>query len=336
MKLTILSSGTWGTALAIILAKAGHEVTVQCYTEEELKMLSVDRIHKNLPGAIVPDEIEFTMDIHAAVKDAKIIICAAPSIFVRSTIARIKDDVKKEQIIVSVAKGIEEKTLYTMSEVIEDELTTGNPVVALSGPTHAEEVALSIPTLIVSASKDPEAAKKVQELFSGTCIRTYTNSDIKGVEICGALKNIIALACGISDGLGYGDNSKAAIITRGLAEISRLGLKMGCSLETFSGLSGVGDLIVTCTSRHSRNYNCGHFIGEGIEPEEAIKKVGMVVEGINAIRPALKLTEKYEVELPITNGVNAVIFEKYKPDEVVKKLFERSLKSELQYEKTIL
>jgi len=243
----------------------------------------------------------------------------------------IEDYIKDNQIIVDVAKGIEPDTLFTLTQVIDDEIKNKTvKYVALSGPTHAEEVSRDMPTTIVSACQDIEVAKLVQEFFSSSFMRVYTNTDIKGIEICGALKNIIALATGISRGLGYGDNATAALVTRGLAELSRLGTAIGCSPYTFSGLTGMGDLIVTCTSIHSRNNNAGFLIGQGMSPDEAVKKVGMVVEGINAIPAALKLADKYNVDLPIIFAVNDIINGDVSPQYAVNSLFNRELKAEVE------
>ena len=276
----------------------------------------------------IPESIEFSKDIEETCKDKNIILFAVPSVYVRSTSKLITSFVKSYQIIVNVAKGIERGTLKTMSEVIIEEIPYVE-VVALSGPTHAEEVARDIPTTIVAAHEDIIVAQKIQEIFYTPVFRVYTNTDVKGVELCGALKNIIALATGISTGLGYGDNTKAAIITRGLAEIEKLGLKMGCLSETFSGLAGMGDLIVTATSKHSRNNRCGYLIGQGYDPQEAIKQVGMVVEGINAIPAAMELAKKYDIEMPIINAVNEIINHGINPKNVVSKLMGRDFKSEL-------
>ena len=256
---------------------------------------------------------------------------AVPSVFVRQTARKCKDYIKDNQIIVDVAKGIEPDTLFTLTQVINDEIKNKTvKYVALSGPTHAEEVSRDMPTTIVSACQDIEVAKLVQEFFSSSFMRVYTNTDIKGIEICGALKNIIALATGISRGLGYGDNATAALVTRGLAELSRLGTAIGCSPYTFSGLTGMGDLIVTCTSIHSRNNNAGFLIGQGMSPDEAVKKVGMVVEGINAIPAALKLADKYNVDLPIIFAVNDIINGDVSPQYAVNSLFNRELKAEVE------
>lgn len=256
------------------------------------------------------------------------VIIAVPSPFVRGTSEAVKPYLRASQIIACVAKGLEEGTLFTMSEIIEDVLGTEFPIVALSGPTHAEEVAHDMATLIVAASKDAAAAKTVQKMFQNTCIRPYTNDDVKGVELCGAVKNVIALACGIAVGLGYGDNTKAALMTRGIAEIKRVGQALGCKPETFLGLAGVGDLIVTATSDHSRNNRCGKLIGAGVPVEEAKAQIGMVVEGINALTGVKELAEKYQIEMPITFATYEIVFGGKDPKEVAAAVWNRTLKSE--------
>ena len=335
MKIGVLGAGTWGMALARMLANDSYDVTVWSAIEDEIDELDRNRVHKNLPGMIVPDSIVFTKDIEEVCKDKKILLFAVPSVYVRSTTEKARDYIPDGQVIVDVAKGIEAATLFTMSQVIEDALNDGKhnnvKVVALSGPTHAEEVAKDLPTTIVSASRDEESAKLVQDIFMNTCMRVYTNDDVLGVELCGALKNIMALAAGISAGLGYGDNAKAAIITRGMVEMTRLGLAMGAKQETFAGLAGVGDLIVTATSMHSRNNRCGMLIGQGVKPDEAVKQVGMVVEGINALPAAMKLMDKYKVEMPITMMVNAVANEKIDPSSAVSALMSRDKKNEMNF-----
>ena len=332
MNISILAAGTWGTALAVALS-AQHRVTIWSISEEEIRALRETHKHKNLPGMVIPDSVLLTTDLQKAVTDADIVIVATPSIFVRSTVTSMKPYLNERQIIACVAKGIEAGTHFTMTEIIEDVLKSRNPTVALSGPTHAEEVAVGLPTLIVSASEDLEAAKTVQSIFAGTCIRPYTNCDVRGVELCGALKNIVALACGIAAGLGYGDNAKAAIITRGMAEIRRLGLAMGASEATFSGLAGIGDLIVTATSMHSRNNRCGMLIGQGRKPEDAVREVGMVVEGINALPAAMELSRKLQVEMPICEAVNKVIGGE-DPARIVQELMARDRKDEITGERT--
>ena len=314
----ILGSGTWGVALARLLERNGHRVTVWSKFPREAEMLADSRTHPNLPGLTISPDIIFTSDARVACEGKDMLLFAVPSVFVRATAALAAPFIPDGQIIVDVAKGIEPDTLLTMTEVIRDELRKDGrheqvKLVALSGPTHAEEVALDMPTAIVSACTDMAVAEAVQDVFmkgrhpNSPCMRTYTNADVLGVELCGALKNIMALAAGISTGLGYGDNAKALLITRGMAEITRLGLAMGCSEQTFYGLAGIGDLIVTATSVHSRNNRCGMLIGQGMKAEEAVRAVGMVVEGINALPAAMQLAERYQVEMPIAAGVNAVV-----------------------------
>lgn len=330
----VLGAGTWGMALARMLSNSGNEVMVWSALEREVDELSAKRVHPNLPGMRIPDAVRFTKSLEEVCAGQDILLFAVPSVFVRSTAAKAAPYIPDGQIIVDVAKGIEAETLLTMTEVIADELhkNGGHPnakLVALSGPTHAEEVALDLPTTIVSACADMAAAELVQDVFMNTCMRVYTNPDIKGVELCGALKNIMALGAGISVGLGYGDNARAALITRGMAEITRLGLAMGCMEQTFSGLAGIGDLIVTATSVHSRNNKAGRLIGEGRTPEQAVKEVGMVVEGINALPAAIELARRYQVEMPIVDAVNAVIKEGVDPASAVRTLMERDRKTEI-------
>ena len=304
----VLGAGTWGMALARMLCLSGHRVTVWSALPQEIDQLSATRRHPNLPGMEIPEAVAFTKDIAEVCREKDILLFAVPSVFVRSTARAAAPFVKDHQIIVDVAKGIEADTLFTMTQIIGDEIK--NPavkLVALSGPTHAEEVAKDLPTTIVSACHDLQTAELVQEVFSGTCMRVYTNEDVLGVELCGAMKNIMALGSGIALGLGYGDNAKAALITRGMAEITRLGTAMGCDNRTFYGLAGVGDLIVTATSVHSRNNRCGMLLGQGVAPQEAVKQVGMVVEGIHALAAAMRLMEKYQVDMPIVRAVNAVV-----------------------------
>ena len=328
MKIGVIGAGTWGMALSRMLYNTGSAVTVWSALPEEIDQLSRDRRQKNLPGMVIPDGVEFTKSMEAVCAGRDILLFAVPSVFVRGTARQAAPFVPDGQIIVDVAKGMEPVTLKTMSEIIRDEIPAAR-VVALSGPTHAEEVAQDLPTTIVSACEDHEAAMFVQRVFMNTCMRVYTNTDVKGVELCGALKNVMALAAGISAGIGYGDNAKAALITRGLAEIERLGEKMGCQRATFSGLAGMGDLIVTATSRHSRNNRCGFLIGQGLSPQEAIKQVGMVVEGVNAIPAAMTLARKYDVEMPIVTAVDAVVNHGANPRDEVYGLMTRDPKTEL-------
>ena len=329
-KIGVLGAGTWGMALARMLQLSGNEVTVWSALEREVEEFSATRRHPNLPGMEIPEEIRFTKDMEEVCRDKEILLFAVPSPFVRATARKAAKYVKDNQIIVDVAKGIEADTLFTMTQIIADELK--NPavkLVALSGPTHAEEVAKDLPTTIVSACEDLAAAERVQQVFGNTCMRVYTNDDVLGVELCGAMKNIMALASGVALGLGYGDNTKAALITRGMAEITRLGIAMGCKPQTFAGLAGIGDLIVTATSVHSRNNRCGLLLGQGIAPQDAIKQVGMVVEGINALPAAMRLAEKYQVEMPLAAAVIAVVNTGADPREAVANLMARDQTTEV-------
>ena len=333
-KIGILGAGTWGMALARMLCVSGNDVLVWSALGQEIDNLSTTRVHPNLPGMKIPQELKFTKSMEEVCTDKDILMFAVPSVFVRGTAAKARPYVADGQIIVDVAKGVEPDTLMTMTEILADELgKEGGPkgvrLVALSGPTHAEEVAVDMPTTIVSASPDEEAARYVQEVFNNTCMRVYTNPDIKGVELSGAMKNVIALGVGISTGLGYGDNARAALITRGIAEIARLGVAMGCNVHTFAGLAGIGDLIVTATSMHSRNNRAGILIGKGKSPAEAVKEVGMVVEGMNALPAALELAEKYQVEMPIVQTVDAIVNHGMSAAEAVRALMDRGLKNEL-------
>ena len=328
-KIGVLGAGTWGMALARMLCNSGHHVTIWSALPQEVEEFSATRRHPNLPGMEIPEAIVFTKNMAEVCTGMDILLFAVPSPFVRSTAKAAAPYIPDGQIIVDVAKGIEAETLLTMTGIIADELK--NPsvkLVALSGPTHAEEVARDLPTTIVSACEDPAVAELVQDVFWGTCMRVYTNEDVLGVELSGAMKNIMALASGIALGLGYGDNTKAAIMTRGIAEIARLGAAMGCNSQTFLGLAGIGDLIVTATSVHSRNNRCGMLLGQGVAPQEAVKQVGMVVEGINALPAAMRLAEKYRVEMPIVAAVNAVVAGKLAPAEAVQRLMSREKKSE--------
>ena len=333
-KIGVLGAGTWGMALARMLTVSGNEVQVWSAIEAEVDNLSTTRVHPNLPGMKIPAELQFTKSIEEVCTGKDVLLFAVPSVFVRGTTAKARPYIPDGQILVDVAKGMEPDTLYTMTEVIADELNRdGGPkncrLVALSGPTHAEEVALDLPTTIVSACPDDEAARFVQDVFSNTCMRVYTNPDIKGVELSGALKNVIALGVGISTGLGYGDNARAALITRGIAEIARLGVAMGCNIHTFAGLAGIGDLIVTATSMHSRNNRAGILIGKGESPEQAVKEVGMVVEGINALPAAMELAAKYNVEMPIVQTVNAIVKEGMSASDALRTLMDRNRKNEM-------
>ena len=329
-KIGVLGAGTWGMALARMLQLSGNEVTVWSALEREVEEFSATRRHPNLPGMEIPEGIRFTKNIEEVCRDKEILLFAVPSPFVRATARKAAPYVKDGQIIVDVAKGIEADTLFTMTQIIADELKNESvKLVALSGPTHAEEVAKDLPTTIVSACEDLTVAERVQQVFGNTCMRVYTNDDVLGVELCGAMKNIMALASGVALGLGYGDNTKAALITRGMAEITRLGLAMGCKPQTFAGLAGIGDLIVTATSVHSRNNRCGMLLGQGVPPQEAVKQVGMVVEGINALPAAMRLAMAYGVEMPLATAVNAVVNLGADPKDAVAKLMSRDQTSEV-------
>ena len=326
----VLGAGTWGMALARMLHNNGHKVCIWSALSREVEEFSATRRHPNLPGMEIPADIAFTKEIANVCEGQDILLFAVPSPFVRSTARQAAPYISDGQIIVDVAKGIEADTLLTMTQIIAQEIS--NPtvhLVALSGPTHAEEVAKDLPTTIVSACADMQVAELVQNVFWGTCMRVYTNEDVLGVELCGAIKNVIALAAGIATGLGYGDNAKAALITRGMAEISRLGMAMGCREKTFGGLAGIGDLIVTATSVHSRNNRCGMLIGQGVAVADAIKQVGMVVEGINALPATMALAKKYQVEMPIVEAAYQVVHEGVSPETVVRQLMGRGKKPEL-------
>ena len=331
MKIAVAGAGTWGTALGRILALKGSDVCIWSRFQKETDQLAWTRSHPNLPGTVIPESVSFTSDIAIAASKADYLIMAVPSVYTRQTAKDFAPFVEDGTILISAAKGIESTTLMTLTEVISDEMNHAgktNTVVALSGPTHAEEVARDLPTLIVCACEDMDAAAKVQQLFDGTCIRPYINSDTRGVQICGALKNVEALAVGIARGLGYGDNTCAAMITRGMEEIRRLGLAMGCREKTFFGLAGIGDLIVTATSQHSRNNRAGFLIGQGKTVEEAVREIGMVVEGMNALPAAVALCERFQMDMPLIRAVQAVVDNHANPSDVVKELMNRSLKSE--------
>ncbi len=327
MKTAVVGAGTWGTALAILLIHNGHEVTLWTRSSDSAEEMSRTRRQKNLPEAVLQNEMIITSDIHEALTDKDMIVLAVPSIYVRETAKRMAPFVRHGQVIVSVSKGIEGDSLKTMSDIIEDEIPQSD-VAVLSGPSHAEEVSRFIPTTIVTGARSEKTARFIQDTFMSDCFRVYINPDIKGIEIGGALKNVVALAAGIADGLGYGDNSKAALITRGIAEITRLGVKMGCDIETFQGLSGIGDLIVTCASMHSRNRRAGILIGKGKSYQEAMTEVGQVVEGVYAAKAARQLADKYNVTMPIVSEINEVLFGDKSAEEAVKDLMLRDRRIE--------
>ncbi len=325
---SILGAGTWGCALAIVLSGKGHNVTIWTKIENEAKALNENRKNmKNLPGAELPDEVTVTLDLEEACKDKDILVMAVASPYIRSTAHLISPYVKEKQIIVNVSKGIEDGTLYTLSEVLKEEIPQAD-IAVLSGPSHAEEVSRGVPTTIVVGSTTMETAHFIQDVFMTDVFRVYTSPDIIGIELGGSLKNVIALAAGIVDGLGYGDNTKAALMTRGMAEISRLGMIMGGKIETFAGLSGFGDLFVTCTSKHSRNWNAGYLMGQGKTMDEAMKQVNQVVEGVNSAKAALALARKNNVEMPIVEQINKVLFEDKTAKDALNDLLNRDKRKE--------
>lgn len=327
-KIGILGAGSWGTALAILLHDNGHEVHVWSINEKEVEMLQQTRRHESkLPGVEIPEGIYFTTDMKETMSDKDICVLAVPSPFIRSTCQKMKEYVRAGQIIVNVAKGIEESTLYTLTDIIEEEMPYADACV-LSGPSHAEEVSRRLPTTCVVSARTRKTAEYIQSVFVSPVFRVYISPDMLGIELGGALKNVIALAAGTADGLGYGDNTKAALITRGIAEIARLGIKMGGKPETFYGLTGIGDLIVTCASVHSRNRKAGYLMGKGYTMEAAMDEVKMVVEGVYSAKAALALAKKYQVEMPIVEQVNKVLFEKKNAEEAVKELMLRDKKME--------
>lgn len=328
-KVSVIGSGSWGTALAWLLCNNGHNVTLWSFLEKENDMFVKYRENVDkLPGVKLQESIQFTSDLKEAIEDKELMVLAVPSTAVRSTARNMKEFVKPGQIIVDVAKGVEESTLMIMTDIIEQEIPQAN-VAVLSGPSHAEEVGKGLPTTIVAAAHDMETAEHIQNMFMSPVFRVYTSQDMLGVEIGAALKNVVALAAGIADGLGFGDNTKAALITRGIAEISRLGIAMGAKASTFTGLSGIGDLVVTCASVHSRNRKAGVLMGQGYSMQEAMDEVHMVVEGVYSAKAAAKLAEKYNVEMPIVSAVNQILFEGKSASSAVLDLMLRVKKEEV-------
>ena len=328
VKTGVIGAGSWGTALAILLNENGNEVTLWSHRESEAEKIRRTRcLASKLPDVVIPEEITVTSNLEEAVRDKEVLVLVVPSTCVRETAMKMRPYVKEGTVIVSASKGVEESTLMTMTDIIEEQIPQAEAAV-LSGPSHAEEVARGLPTTCVAGAGREETARFLQHLFMSPCFRVYISSDMLGIELGGALKNVIALAAGIADGLGYGDNAKAALITRGMVEIGRLGIKMGGKQETFSGLTGIGDLIVTCASMHSRNRRAGILLGKGYSMEEAMKEVNMVVEGVYSAKSALKLAKKYEVELPIIEQVNHVLFDGKDPKTAVGDLMLRDPKLE--------
>ncbi|WP_097025567.1 NAD(P)H-dependent glycerol-3-phosphate dehydrogenase [Clostridium peptidivorans] len=326
--ITFLGGGSFGTALAIMMAKKGFDVLVWDRNHKTIDDINNKRENINyLPGVVVSHNVYATLNLEEALEKSKYIVLSVPSQAIREVASKIRPYLKKDSIIISIAKGIEEDSGKRLSEVIREEMPD-NGIVILSGPSHAEEVALDIPTAVVASSEDMNYAKEIQNIFMTSKFRVYTNADLIGVEIGGAVKNIIALAAGISDGIGFGDNAKAALMTRGMSEIVRIGEKLGGKAETFSGLTGFGDLIVTCTSMHSRNRRAGILIGKGVAPDEAVKEIGMVVEGIKACKAFYNLKEKLDISMPITDVLYKVVFEGKDPKYGVYELMSRDKKEE--------
>lgn len=326
--ITVLGGGTWGVALAVLLDSNGHNVTIWSALEKEINDLKETHTHKGLPGAVIPESISYTLDHAVAATDKDLIIMAVASSFTRRTAKAFAPFIKDGQRIVTVAKGIEEETLMTQTQIVESEIPNAKLAV-LSGPSHAEEVSRMLPTTVVVGSEDIKNAENIADLFMRDVFRVYTSTDVLGIELGGSIKNVIALAAGISDGLGYGDNAKAAIITRGIAEMSRLGTAMGGKEATFAGLTGIGDLIVTCDSMHSRNRRAGILIGQGKTMQEAMDEVQQIVEGVYSAKAAKALADKYQISMPIVEQVNQVLFENKPALQAFNDLMGRERKNEI-------
>ena len=325
-KIAIIGSGSWGMALAIYLAKQGNEIKVWSFSEEERDLINNEKKCKFLPNAEIPEGVYCSTDMEKVLEDTELVLHVTPSKFTRNVIKQYKPYIKNQGVIIC-SKGFEATSLKTLDDVAREELPNSR-IGVLSGPSHAEEVSILIPTALVAASDDKELADEVVEIFKSEKMRMYTSKDVKGVELGGALKNIIAFCAGIAAGLGLGDNTFAALVTRGLVEISRLGVAIGGNKDTFYGLTGLGDLIVTCASMHSRNRRAGMLIGQGKTIEETKKEVGMTIESIDNIEVAYKLAKKYNIEVPIINAVYQVLYEKLDPKEAVTVLMTRDLKEE--------
>lgn len=329
-KIGVLGGGSWGTALAMVLANKGYEVTMWLRNKEQAEEMNKTRMNeKYLPGTVLPSNLKVISDLEEAIKNKNALVLSMGTHGIRDVLEKAKGFIEPNQIIVNVSKGIENGTLLRISEIVESIIPSSKYAI-LSGPSHAEEVCKDMPTTLVSASKDKDVAEYIQDLFITPTFRVYTNPDVVGVELGGSLKNIIALGAGISDGLGYGDNTKAALMTRGISEMARLGEKMGADISTFSGLSGIGDLIVTCTSMHSRNRRAGILIGKGMKVEDAIKEVGMVVEGIKTTKSTYELSKKYNIDMPITEEIYKVLYEGEDVSGSVLNLMVRDKKHEME------
>lgn len=330
MKITLCGGGSWGTAIARLLSNKGHELNFYIRNKEVIEDIRKNKENtKYLPGAKFEKEINLTNNLDSVLEDIDVFIIAVPTSSIREVLTSIKGKISKDVIIVNLSKGIEVESLDRISE-ISSEILKDNPFVALSGPSHAEEVGKDIPTTLVASSENLKVAQTIQHEFSTPIFRIYTNPDLVGVEMGGAMKNIIALAAGMNDGLAYGDNSKAALMTRGIYEMSKLGISLGANPHTFNGLSGIGDLIVTCTSMHSRNRRAGILIGEGKSMEEACNEVGQVVEGVKTVKSAYKLAKLKNIEMPITNALYKVLYEGYDPNKAVYELMTRENKDEIE------
>lgn len=327
-RVAVIGAGSWGIALAKVLHTNGNEVTVWSIVESEIQMLREHHEHLDkLPGVKLPEDMAFTTDLEEAISGKDYLILAVPSVFTRSTAKSMAPYVKEGQVIVCVAKGIEEKTLMTLSDIVEEEVKVAE-VAVMCGPSHAEEVGIGLPTTVVSGARKKSVAEGVQDIFMNEVFRVYTSPDVIGMELGGSLKNVIALAAGMADGLGFGDNTKAALITRGISEMSRLALAMGAKAETLNGLTGIGDLIVTCESKHSRNRKAGMLIGQGYTMQQAMDEVKMVVEGVYSAKAAIALARKYDVDMPIIEEVNRVLFEDKPAKAAVTELMLRNKKME--------
>ena len=325
MKTVVIGSGAWGTALAIRLCKNGHDVTVWTFEKDLIPEMETTRRNPRLPNAVLPEGLKISGD-YACAKGAKLVVIASPSVPLRSVSQGVAPYIDEDAVVVSVTKGLEQGTYLRMSQVVAQE--TGRDVVVLCGPSHAEEVAIDVPTGLLAASADQKKAEFVQDAFMSDTLRVYTSADPVGAELGAALKNVIALCAGITDGLGFGDNTKAMLMTRGLTEIARLGVAMGAKKETFTGLTGVGDLIVTCTSMHSRNRRAGILIGKGEDVQTAMKEVGAVVEGYYAAKSAYELGRKMNIDMPITEAAYKVLYEGADARQAVQQLLTRQRKSE--------
>lgn len=332
-KVTVLGAGSWGTALAMVLAENGHDTIIWTHRAEQADEINNNHTNlKYLPETVLPTNLKATNNLALASNYAKTIVVAVPTKAIRQVCSDVSSLVEEEKLFVHVSKGIEPDTLLRISELMVESVDSKwlQGIVVLSGPSHAEEVVLHHPTTVTAASSSTEAAEKIQDLFMNGYFRVYTNDDVVGVEIGGALKNVIALAAGIIDGLNYGDNAKAALITRGLAELTRLGVKMGGKPSTFSGLTGMGDLIATCTSKHSRNWRAGNLLGKGVKLPEVLEQMGMVVEGVRTTKAAYQLSKKYDVSMPITEQLYEVLFNDKSPKQAVDELMIRVKKTEVE------